>query len=109
MARKGQRALFFTGGTSACRTHIRQHYPLYSKLCQEKGIAEHHFAVPRDLARMRKKAEDEKNGRSTNGSGQLTAMGFEPQAPTMGPVEFSKESILEHTAKYVVCTDQVSV
>lgn len=86
----------------------RQHYQQYSKLCQEKGIPEHHWAVPRDLARMCKKAEDEKNGKDANGVGALTAMGFEPRQPTIGPVAFSKESILEHTPKYIVCTDQVS-
>lgn len=59
---------------------------------------------------MRKKAEEEKNNKnvSTRSGGQLTLMGFEPRTPAVGPVEFSKESVLEHTAKYIVCADQVS-
>lgn len=105
VAKKGLRKLFFTGGTSACRSHIRQHYPVYVERCKKAGVAEHHWAVPRDIMKAR-----EKEAKATEAleKGSLTAMGFKEIPPTTGPRTFSKESVLEQASKFIICTDKVS-
>lgn len=109
--KKSARKIFFTGGTSACRTHARTHYDIYKARCKEAGVEEHHWAVPRKLEKeRRRKAEEEGQkaaGKDPN-AGKLIKMGFVAAPGGLGPKEFSKQSTLEHTAKFIVCTDQVS-
>ena len=102
--KNGLRDIFFTGGNSACRGHARQHYALYAKKCAEANIPESEHAVPRKILRDRQAtaaAAEEKDLKA----GKLT---FAVAPKTQGPKEFSKGNILEHTAKYIICTDQVS-
>lgn len=105
IARKGLRGAFFTGGNSACRGHVHKHYDLYAKKCLEKGIPEHHRAVPPKIARARA-LEANAAARHSN---PFQKHGFETIPVTGGPAEFSKVHILEHTAKYIICNDQVSM
>lgn len=102
--RKGMRKCFIKGGTSSCRVHIRTHYVEYSKRCKEAGVPEHPWAVPPKILRERE-AEAQKDG--TGDTGTLKSKGF-VVVPTKGPEQFSKQSVLEHTSKFIVCTDQVS-
>lgn len=106
IAKKGLRNTFFSGGNSACRTHARQHYDLYAKKCAEKGIPENPRAVPPKIAQAREE-EAKKDGREHK-AGKLNGHGFEVVPATARPKEFSKDHILEHTTKYIICTDQVS-
>lgn len=106
IARKGLRAVFFSGGNSACRGHIHQHYDLYAKKCLEKGIPEHYCAVPPRIAQAHA-LETQKAG--NNSKVALQGHGFETIPATGGPSEFSKSNILEHTTRYIICTDQVSM
>ncbi|KIM51949.1 hypothetical protein SCLCIDRAFT_86780, partial [Scleroderma citrinum Foug A] len=49
LARYGKRKAFHTGSNSSCRQHIRSHYELYKARCAERGVSEHHHALPRTL------------------------------------------------------------
>ncbi|KIL58197.1 hypothetical protein M378DRAFT_86816, partial [Amanita muscaria Koide BX008] len=40
---------FLLGDTSTCRTHIHQHYELYSARCKKDDILENHFAILCDI------------------------------------------------------------
>lgn len=51
------------------------------------------------------KAAKEATEKGEEEKGTLTTMGFTKR---VGPKEFSKESALEHTAKFIACTSQVS-
>lgn len=102
---KGLRKCFQLGGTSACRVHARTHYTKYAKRCKGAGVPEHHWAVPRKIQKQRvNEAENNLNG----DTGQLLSKGFKPLPQFRGPEKFSKESVLENVAKFIVCTDQVS-
>ena len=75
--------------------------------CKEEGVAEHHWAVPRKLKKERD-AEAEKKARGDIGT-IVAAKGFTVVPVYGGLVKFSKEQVLEHAAKFIVCTDQVSL
>ncbi|KIM62813.1 hypothetical protein SCLCIDRAFT_83566, partial [Scleroderma citrinum Foug A] len=53
LARYGRRKAFYTGSNSSCRQHIRSHYELYKVRCAEKGLSEHHHALPRTLLKAK--------------------------------------------------------
>lgn len=110
MRRHGKQKAWFSDSTSTARTHIRSaHYPLYQKLCKEKGIPESDHAMPRDLLKAKLEDAAAAKAKAENGGeekGTLTSMGF---AKRTGPKEFSKEGTLEHTAKFVAVTSQVSI
>lgn len=105
--RKGLRKAFFSGGNSACRTHARQHYKLYAEKCKAKGIPEHPRTVPPKILCAREE-EAKKAGKDLN-TGKLKGHGFNKVPAAPEPSEFSKEAALEHTAKFIIATDQVSI
>jgi DNA-binding LacI/PurR family transcriptional regulator len=57
VAKHGKRKVFHIGGNSSCQAHLRQHYDIYKKRCEEKGIPINHWAIPRTVW---KKMEEEK-------------------------------------------------
>lgn len=83
------------------------HYPLYAARCKAEDITEHHWAIPRKLKKERD-AEAEKKARGEAGT-LVAAKGFTVIPVYGGPAKFSKEQVLEHIAKFIVCTDQVSL
>lgn len=104
----GEEGAFFSTATSTARVHIRSHYDEYKKRCKEAGIEEQDHAKPPALLaqELAAKAVREAEEKGDEKKGTLKAMGFTKR---LGPKEFSKESVLEHTAKFVACTSQVSV
>ncbi|KAI0244896.1 hypothetical protein BJV78DRAFT_1099984, partial [Lactifluus subvellereus] len=46
---EGTQKAFLKGGNSSCRQHIRQHWEVYKKKCEEASIPIHHWAIPRDI------------------------------------------------------------
>lgn len=103
---KGRERAFYTGGTSTCRGHIASyHYEEYQARCKAKGCEEQHRAVPTEVKEARQAQADAAAGRDPN-AGTLLGMGFTDR---VGPTEFTRESILEHAAKFIVCHNQVSM
>ena len=102
---KGDRAGWYRGGTSSLRRHIAsEHYPRYSALCKENGIAENHRAVPDDVKAER--AAKEKAAAKGKKGGQTTLDGIAKKVET--PTSFSQEAILQAVTEHVVCGDQVT-
>jgi hypothetical protein len=97
----GIRKAFYVGGNSTCRSHIRQHYELYQRLCKEKGIPENHYAIPRAIW---KEMERKKNNPKEKTQGKLDGLIERVQ----GPREFTRESALQAVTKFIACDDQVS-
>ena len=89
--------MFHVGGNSSCRQHLRQHWDLYEKACEEKNIPVNHWAVPRGVWRERKA---QKVGIPT----EQSMIGFEKMT---GPREFTREGVLEAVAKLITTDDQV--
>lgn len=99
LATKGKRKAFHVGSNSSCRQHIRLHYEVYQERCVERGIAENHHAIPREVLRRRQEKE-----KSTRGV-QMTL-----DAHVSGPgrsLSFSREAVLKAVAEFIVCDDQV--
>lgn len=88
---------FFTGSTTSCRGHIRQHYDLYTARCTAEGI------TPRDHCKPVGKGKLKTAGEA---GGQTTLEGVFAKAT--GPKEFSKLTLTHAVAQLVVCDDQVS-
>src|ERR1700678_4689284 len=61
VAKHGKRKVFHIGGNSSFRAHLRQHYEIYKKRCEEKGIPINHWAIQRTVW----KKMEETRGRST--------------------------------------------
>ena len=99
MKSKGLRKTFFTGSNSSCRQHIRQHYDLYKKRCEDEKIPLNHRAIPPQVLK-------EMETSRTAGKKQSTLDGI---VTTVAPLkEFSRDGLLEAVAKFVACDDQVS-
>lgn len=81
-----------------CRAHIRQHYDVYQKLCEENNIEVHHHAVPRHIVCQRE-AED-------GGKQQKLDKMFSKKAGT--PEKFKRENVLHRVAQFIVITAQVT-
>ena len=97
---KGKRRAFHAGGNSSCRAHIRKHYPLYKQQCKDENIPENHFALPRPLWRALQEAKkNPKAMQQGNLDGAFKAI--------KGPVEFTREGVLQAVARFVACDDQV--
>lgn len=80
---------------------------IYTARCKVEGVTEHHWAIPCKLKKERD-AEAEKKVRGDSGT-IVAAKGF-TVIPAYGGLEkFSKEQVLEHTTKFIICTDQVSL
>jgi hypothetical protein len=103
VSKHGLRKVFHVGGMSLCRQHLCSHYALYSKRCQEAGIEENHWAVPRNVWREQ---EAEKKGLKAKRLLQTKLDGVFKVAGA--PIEFTRQNLLEAVAKFVVCDDQVS-
>ena len=91
---------FLIGGNSTCRAHIRQHYDVYQKLCEENNVEVHHHAVPRHIVRQRE-AEDEKKGEKQQKLDKI----FPRKAGS--PEKFKCENVLHRVAQFIVNTAQV--
>jgi hypothetical protein len=100
--KNSKRKAFFTGGNSSCRQHIRQHYLIYQKRCEEENIPEHHWAMPRSLWR-KKEAEARSPGKKVAMQGTLD--GLLVEAPVV-PV-FTRENLLHSVTQFVAVDDQV--
>jgi hypothetical protein len=90
------RKAFHVGGNSSLRSHIRQHYEIYLERCKEAKIEPHHHAMPRNL--WKKKKETETKGSQTKIDGIFK---LKKRA------EFDRVEILDSTAKFIACGDQV--
>jgi hypothetical protein len=97
----GERRMFYTGGNSSCRAHIRQHYELYKQRCKDGDIRENHHALPQQLWRQ---LEEEKRNPKAKRQGKLDGT-FED---VDRPVQYTREGVLDAVAKFVACDDQVS-
>jgi hypothetical protein len=96
----GKRRALHAGGNSSCRAHIRKHYPLYKERCKDLDIPENHYALPRDLW---KKMQEEKKNPKAKQQGNLDGT-FKA---IKGPVDFTREGVLDAVARFVACDDQV--
>lgn len=103
--RKTERGCFHKGGNSSLRHHLRQHWALYKKTCEEKGVAIRDSAMPTAVLKAKQEAAAAAEAGKDPEAGKLTSMGFTPVIPQ----EFSVQGALEHISKYIVCTDQVCV
>jgi hypothetical protein len=99
--RTTERKMFYTGGNSSCRAHIRQHYELYKKRCEDGNIRENHHALPRPLY---KQLQELKRNPNAKQQGKLDGV-FEKEVK---PQEFTREGVLDAVGKFVACDDQVS-
>jgi hypothetical protein len=92
--------MFYTGGNSSCRAHIRQHYELYKERCKDGDIRENHHALPRQLW---KQLEEVKRNPKAKTQGKLDGA-FEK---VVTPLEFTREGVIAAVGKFVACDDQV--
>jgi hypothetical protein len=95
-----ERKIFYTGGNSSCRAHIRQHYELYKQRCKDGNIPENHHALPRQLW---KHLEELKRNPNAKSQGKLDGV-FETLDK---PLEFTREAVIDAVGKFVACDDQV--
>lgn len=93
----GLRHAFHLGGNSSCRQHIRSHYEVYQRKCQEERIPENHYAVPRDVMRAREKGKNLTRQKTLDDMLETASK----------PKEFSRANVLKAVAEFVVCDDQV--
>jgi hypothetical protein len=94
--------MFYTGGNSSCRAHIRQHYELYKQHCKDKDIRENHHALPRQLWRQLEEIKHNPKAKSQvmlDGAFEMVNQ----------PLQFTREGVIEAVGKFVACDDQVSV
>lgn len=99
MKKWGLRKVFHVGGNSSCRQHLRQHWELYKKKCEENDIPVNHWAIPRAIV---KKMEVDKL--DAENKEIQTKLGFEKMT---APREFTREGILQAVAKLIATDDQV--
>jgi hypothetical protein len=72
----GLRKAFHVGGNSSCRQHLRKHWELYKKKCEDKNIPVNHWAIPRATLKNMEagKLDAKKDGTQTKlGFGKMTA------------------------------------
>ncbi len=104
IGKKKQRAGWYKGDNSTCRSHIAvAHYAAYSKMCEERGIPENHRCVPAAIKSAREAVKAGAEGK-TGGQKTLDAMGVKK---VKRPKEFSKGAILQAVTEHVVCGQQV--
>ena len=99
MKSKGLRKTFFTGSNSSCRQHIRQHYDLYKKRCEDEKIPLNHRAIPPPILKSIKTGKDPKILEQKKLDGVVVKREHVK--------EFSRDRILDAVAKFVACDDQV--
>ena len=99
--KKGLRAAFITGRNSTCRYHVRKHYNVYSTRCKEARIAEHHWAVDRNVWEMMQAKATGKTGKTQTKIDAMFGKGSLPK-------EFTRDGILHAVAQFIICDDQVS-
>ena len=98
--------MFHIGGNSSCRAHLRQHYEIYKKRCEEKGIPINHWAIPRTVwKKMEEEKVEETMGRSTKKQLQQQ-LNFKS---VTGPREFTRAGALHSIVKLIATNDQVSM
>jgi len=102
----GKRKAFHKGGNSSCRFHIRQHYKVYKKKCDDADIPIAHWAIPRPIWKAMEEAkEEEKRGPSTK---KKTQQLLDFKSVT-GPREFTRARTLEAVTKLIATNNQVCV
>jgi len=100
----GKRKALHKGGNSSCRFHIRQHYNVYKKKCDDAGIPVAHWAIPRDIWKAMEEAKEEaKRGRLTK---KQTQQQLDFQSVT-GPREFTRARTLDAITKLIATNNQV--
>jgi hypothetical protein len=90
--------LSFKGGNSSCRQHIRQHYEIYKKKCQEAKIPMNHWAIPRDIWQKEKELETPAKDRQKQLDFQVVT----------GPREFTRSGTLQAVTTLIASNNQVS-
>jgi len=78
--------------------HIRQHYKLYQRECEEANIPEHHWAVLRLIWNEREEARKRGKVQAT-----LDSIVMKP----VGPQVFTWENLLHMVTQFVTVNDQV--
>lgn len=106
VAYKGRRGCFHLEGNSSLCHHMRQHWPIYKKTCEKKGLVIRDAAMLEKLLKQQNTAAAAAEAGKNLEAGKLISMGF---SQAVGPREFFVEGALEHISKYIVCTDQVCV
>src|SRR5271155_299478 len=101
VSKSGLRRAFHVGGNSSCRQHLRQHWNLYKKKCEESNTPINHWAIPRHVWRQMKA---DKTKQEPNDEPQQSTLGFEK---VTGPREFTREGVLEAVTKLIATDDQV--
>lgn len=100
----GKRKAFHKGGNSSCRFHIRQHYKVYKKKCEDAGIPVAHWAIPRPIWKaMEEEKEEAKRGQVTKKKTQQLL----DLASVTGPREFTRARTLEAVTKLIATNNQV--
>ena len=97
--RYGRRKAFYTGSNSSCCQHIQSHYKLYKVRCAEKGLLEHHHALPCTL--LKAKQEAKKKGAQQGSIDEMLQHGTSKW-------QFSRDDVLRAVAEFIVCNNQVS-
>lgn len=101
----GTRKAFHKGGNSSCRTHIRQHYDIYKKKCEQANIPINHWAIPRDIWKtMEEEKEAKEQGRLTKKQ-QQQQLDFKS---VTGPREFTRAGTLHAVTKLIATNNQVN-
>lgn len=99
MKLKGLKKTFFTGSNSSCRQHIRQHYDLYKKQCEDGKIPLNHRAIPPPILKSIMAGKDPKILEQKKLDGVVVKR--------ERVKEFSCDHMLDAVAKFVTCDDQV--
>ena len=102
--KNGTRKAFFKGGNSSCRQHIRQHYNIYKKRCEEAKISLNHWAIPRDIWAVMEEEKEPKTRDQRAKSGQQQ-LDFQVVS---GPREFTRSSTLQAVTMLIASNNQVS-
>ena len=99
-----KRKAFHKGGNSSCHFHIRQHYNVYKKKCNDADIPIAHLAIPRPIWKAMEEAKEEaKRGPSTKKKVQQQ-LDFKS---VTGPHEFTRARTLEAITKLIATNNQV--
>lgn len=99
----GMRKAFFKGANSSCRQHIRQHYEIYQKRCEDAKIPLNHWAIPRDIWAVMEKEREQK----IQMRGQPVQQQLDFPVVT-GPHEFTWIGTLQAVTTLIASNNQVS-
>ena len=102
----GKRKAFHKGGNSSCRTHIRQHYELYVRKCEEANLPINHWAIPREIWRVMEEEKEAANRGRLTQKQQQQQLSFKT---VTGPREFTRAAVLHAVTKLIATNNQVSL